>query len=306
MTDTALPQIVPRRSLAMGMMVVGSIAISFSGLVLRFMEEADAWQIAFYRSWAVLGMIILVLLVRYGRAMPSRIRAVGLPGLIAGGFMSVSTISFLQSITNTTVANTLFMMSAIPFITALIARVLLGEKLRRATALTMIGAIIGIAVMLAGSVGGGGLYGNAMGLVTALCFSGYAITVRRHREIEMLPTVLIAATIVICISGVVRWGDLWVPPADVARALFLGGVLSALTNVLFIAASKHLIAAEVTLFMLLEFAIGPVWVWLIIAEVPKDTTIIGGAIVIAAVALRALNEIAQSRTRRARPAIRPH
>ena len=63
------------------------------------------------------------------------------------------------------------------------------------------------------------------------------------------------------------------------------------TNALFIAASRHLVAAELTLFMLLEFALGPVWVWIFINEVPTEWTIIGGVIVISAVILRALFEL---------------
>ncbi|RKF17179.1 DMT family transporter [Roseovarius spongiae] len=303
---TTMPQITPRRGRAMGMMVFSSVTISFGGLILRFMQEADAWQIAFWRSWGVIGVIGAFLFWRYGADALGRVRAVGRPGLLAGLMMSGSTIGFLQSITHTTVANTLFMLSAIPFVTAILARVFLGERLRRDTALTMVAAIVGVGVMVAGGIGGGALYGNLMGLFTAVCFSGYAIMVRRHRGIEMLPTLLIAAGIVIVTSGAMRWGDLAIPAGDLGRSLFIGGVLSALANVLFIAAARQLVAAEVTLFMLLEFALGPVWVWLVVAEAPSNPTIVGGVIVIGAVTARALSEISQNRRRRPGARLRPH
>jgi len=58
-------------------------------------------------------------------------------------------------------------------------------------------------------------------------------------------------------------------------------------------ASRHIAAAEVTLFMLLEFALGPIWVWLFVNEVPSQWTLLGGALVIAAIVARSLLELRQ-------------
>jgi drug/metabolite transporter (DMT)-like permease len=75
----------------------------------------------------------------------------------------------------------------------------------------------------------------------------------------------------------------------------LGGFISALPNVLFIIASRHLVAAELTLFMLLEFALGPVWVWLFIHEIPARWTVIGGSLVVGSVLCRVMFELRQNR-----------
>ncbi|WP_338548799.1 DMT family transporter [Roseovarius phycicola] len=297
---TAIPETPPqptRRAWAMGLMIVSSVGISFSGLVIRTIEEADVWQINLYRSIALITMVALIMVLRHGGAAPDRIRGIGRPGLLAGLMLACAGICFLQSITNTTVANTLFMLSAIPFITALLARFFLGERLTRSTLLTMCAAALGVAVMVSGGIGAGSLYGNLMGFLTALCFSGYAIIVRSHRGIEMLPVLIVSGSFIIIISLALRWGDLAIPLRDILLCFLLGGILSGLANALFIAASKQLMAAELTLFMLLEFALGPVWVWLIIAEVPTPVTIVGGAIVIGSVAVRAGLELARNRAR---------
>ncbi len=290
----------PRRARAMGLMIVGSIGISFGGLLIRSIEEADVWQMLVYRSLALVVAVGLLMGLRYGRETPARIRAIGRPGLLAGLMLAGATTSFLQSITTTTVANTLFMLSAIPFFTAALARVFLGERLMRSTVMTMMAAAAGVAVMVSGGIGSGSLYGNLMALVTALSFSGYAVVVRRHREIEMLPALMISGAIVFSVALVLRWDDLAVPLRDILLCFLLGGVLSGAANALFIAASKHLVAAELTLFMLLEFALGPVWVWLFIAETPTAATVLGGTIVIASVAVRSAIEIALNRRRRKR------
>ncbi len=298
---TALPETLPqpsRRAWAMGLMIVSSVGISFGGLVIRAIETADVWQINFYRSIALVVVVALIMSLRHGRAAMTRTRGIGRPGLLAGVMLAGAGICFLQSITNTTVANTLFMLSAIPFFTAALARVFLGERLMRTTVMAMCAAAVGIVVMVSGGIGAGSLYGNMMGLLTAFCFSCYTIIVRHHRGIEMLPALMVSGCAIIVISLVLRWGDLAIPLGDILYCFLLGGILSGLANSLFIAASKHLAAAELTLFMLLEFALGPVWVWLFIAETPTRATIAGGAIVIGSVAIRAGLELTSNRKRR--------
>jgi len=298
---TVVHETVPHPSLrawAMGLMIVSSVGISFGGLVIRTIEAADVWQINFYRSVALVVMVALIMSLRHGRASVARTRGIGRPGLLAGVMLAGAGICFLQSVTNTTVANTLFMLSAIPFFTAILARIFLGERLTRATLLTMCAASVGIVVMVSGGIGAGSFYGNMMGLLTAICFSCYTIIVRRHRGIEMLPALMVSGCTIIVISLVLRWGDLAIPLGDILYCFLLGGILSGLANALFIAASKHLAAAELTLFMLLEFALGPVWVWLFIAETPTRATIAGGTIVIGSVAIRAGLELTRNRKRR--------
>ncbi len=167
----------------------------------------------------------------------------------------------------------------------------------------MVFAAIGIGVMMLDGLGGGSLYGNLMAFLTALCFSGFAVVVRRHRGVDMLPTLMISGLLIIPIAVVVRWGDLAISVHDVMLCFLLGGVLSGIGNALFIAASRYLAAAELTLFMLLEFALGPVWVWIFVNEVPTGMTIVGGTVVILAVTARALFELqaSKARLRRGRP-----
>ena len=281
----------PRRAFAMALMVISSVGISFGGLILRNIEDADVWQINFYRSLALVVTVLLIMLFRYKRETAKRVRQIGGPGLIAGALLAGAGVAFLQAITNTTVANTLFTLSAIPFLSAALAWLFLRESIQRSTLLTMIAAAAGVVVMMAEGIGTGSFYGNAMALLTAFLFSSYAIIVRRNRAIDMLPALMVSGILIVLIAGILRWDDLRISTYDLLLCLALGGGLSGLANALFIAASRHLVAAELTLFMLLEFALGPVWVWIFINEVPTEWTIVGGMIVILAVVLRALFQL---------------
>lgn len=293
----------PRRGLAMGLMVVGSVAISFGGLVVRSIEGAEPWQIIFYRAVALVGAIGLILAMRYGRRTLSQVMSIGRVGVLGGAMLAVAQVTFLQSVVHTTVANTLFIVSAIPFFTAGLAWIFLREGLRRETLLAMVFAAAGVLVMVAEGFGAGSMFGNLMALTTALAFSGFAVVVRRRRDIDMLPTILVSGTLVGLTALAVQGMDLAVSWHDVALCLLWGGVLSGLANGLFIVAARHLVAAEVTLFMLLEFALGPVWVWLFVAEVPSGWTLLGGALVMTAVAARAVYELRAGRANRKRRAV---
>jgi len=157
--------------------------------------------------------------------------------------------------------------------------------------------------MVAEGISIGSVFGNLMALTTALAFASFAVIVRSNRQVDMLPSLLVSSAIIFCLALLMRWDDLGISVKDVLLCFLWGGVLSGVGNAMFIFASRHLVAAELTLFMLLEFALGPVWVWLGVGETPTRLTIIGGMIVIFAVTARALAELHQgsSRKRRSRP-----
>ena len=272
-----------RRGFAMCLMIACSTVMSFGGLIIRNIEEADAWQMNFYRSVSIIGAVSIILVFQYRKQTINHIRNIGRPGLLGGALLSIAGIAFIQALTHTTVANALFTMSAIPFITAGLARIFLGEHLQKITVITMIVAALGVFVMVAEGVEIGLAYGNVMALVTAISFSSFTVIVRHNRGVDMLPTLLVSGVIIGSIALIVRADDLGVPIKDILLCFLWGGVLSGFANWAFITATRYLVAAEVTLFMLLEFALGPMWVWLFVGETPTKGTLIGGTLVIVAV-----------------------
>ena len=281
----------PRRAYAMVLLLIGSTVISFSGLVIRNIEQADSWQINFYRSLAFAMTISVVLLFRYGRNASRKLGYIGWQGILASILLAFASIAFLQAITNTTVAATTFTLCCIPFLTAIMAWFSLGERLVKSTLFSMLIASSGIFLMFSQGFGSGSLYGNFMAFLCAVGFSLYAIIVRHNRRLEMLPTLILSNCLVMLVALTLRWDNLDISLNDLLLCFVLGGLLSATVNTLFIIASKHLFAAELTLFMLLEFTLGPIWVWLFINEAPSQWTLIGGSIVIFAVLVKSVSEV---------------
>ena len=277
------------RQLAILLMIASSVVISFSGLVVRLLD-AGPLVMNFYRALFLMGAILVLLVLRYRAAAIVRVIGGGWPGLMAGAMLAGAGITFLQSMTHTTVANTLFVLGGIPFVTSGLAWIFLKEKPSRPTLVTMIIAFFGIVIMIGEGFTIGSAYGNLMALMTTFFFSIYAVIVRFNRQVDMLPAILISTVLIMAMTGLTQRGVLPISKDDLWLCLLWGGVMSGFTSASFIVASRHIIAAELTIFMLLEFALGPVWVWLFVNEIPSTWTLTGGALVIVAVLGRSILE----------------
>lgn len=277
------------RRVAILLMISSSVVISFSGLIVRVLD-APPLTMNFYRALFLTCAVVILLFVRYRRAALVRVVGVGRPGIVAGAMLAGAAITFLQSMTHTTVANTLFVLAGIPFMTAGLAWIFLKERPNRATFIAMIVAFIGILIMIGEGFTVGSAYGNVMALLTTVFFSVYAVILRSNRQTDMWPAILISTIIIMIFVAVMQRGELAISRHDLFLCMIWGGLMSGFTSASFIVASRHIVAAELTIFMLLEFALGPVWVWLFVNEIPSRWTLSGGALVILAVLGRSLLE----------------
>ncbi|MFQ5958930.1 MAG: DMT family transporter [Alphaproteobacteria bacterium] len=264
------------------LVVLAACVLSLNGLVLRHIEDASAWQILFWRAGALTVAMSCLFVVRHrGRAM-AELRRAAPSALVAGPFAGLASVAFIQSLTHTTVASTLFTLSAVPLFTAVLGWLILEERVSRTTWLAIAAAMAGIAVMVADGVGSGTLFGNVMALATAVLFAVYVIALRRGRSVDMLPSVCVAGVIAALIGAAVA-GDLGLSLRDTVLCLVWGGVLSCAGHALFTLGSRFVPAAEISLLSLTEFVLGPLWVWLVVDEVPGTLTLAGGAVVLAAI-----------------------
>ena len=134
------------RLIALALMATGSTMISFGGLVIRNIEQADEWQLVFYRTLGMLFSVTDLLTLRYRRHTIFHLRDIGWPGIFGAMLVAVASVSFVQSVAHTTIANALFMLCVIPFISAGLARFFLKEALPWRTIFTMMIAAAGVAV----------------------------------------------------------------------------------------------------------------------------------------------------------------
>jgi len=270
-------------SAALGVACAVSAAAVFStaGVIVRRVD-LPAWDVSFWRS-LLLVATILPLLLWQRRAVWIDVRNAG-PALLASAVaLAGSMVAFILALGHAPVANVLIMFGATPFITALLARLLLGEPLHRHTLMAMAVAVAGLALSVASSLKAGAALGMAIAFMVVLCMSSNYVIVRHRRDVGMAPALLLAGVIsALAALPFAQPGNLKLDHMGWLLALGPGQLAGGL--LLYMASLKRIPAGRAALLGLLELVLGPLWVWLIDGEKPADLTIVGGLIVIGSAA----------------------
>ena len=203
-------------------------------------------------------------------------------------------IFFLHSFANTTIGNTLFTISTIPFITAIISYIFLKEKIKKENIVIILVSLIGILIILNDSIISGDLIGILFALLCALFFSFYILILRKSKHIDMIPTGLLGGIFIVIVSFIFKKGDIFIDFNDILLCFLWGAILNGFMNLVFIFSTRHLLASEVTFFMLIEFCLGPIWVWLYLDESLSVNSLVGGLIILFCVSVFTFKEIKRS------------
>ncbi len=262
------------------------------GLGIRFIEAANVWQILFYRSLALVPFLFLIIAARSGGKPLPAIRKVGLAGIIGAVALVFAFTGGIFAIQRTTVANAMFLFAAAPFLAALLGLLILRERVRSATWWAMSLAMVGIATMVWEGISLGRLSGNIAALISALGFAVFTIALRWRKLDDMMPTVFLAGIFAIIISASVcklAGYSLVLPMRDILIALSLGVFQVGAGMVIYTMGSRAVPAAELALLSMTEVVLGPFWVWIVLGETAGAYTLLGGAILLAAIAGNALS-----------------
>lgn len=265
------------------LLVTGACLCWSSGGILVRLLEMDGAAIAFWRSLFMAVAVASGLVVIYRRRMLGVVGAVGWPGVLSGMLLAVAFLGYILSLSHTQVANTLVLMSVSPLIAAALAWLLLKEPLSRPTALSIAAAMIGIAVMFWHGMGAGSLMGDGLALLVALSFGANIVVLRRWRDIDMIPATVVGG--LLSALATLPWAIM--TPVNASDLLILAGLgffQLGLGLALFVRGSRYLSAAELGLLTLLETVLAPLWVWIGIGETPGLPALLGGSLVMAAVA----------------------
>ena len=147
--------------------------------------------------------------------------------------------------------------------------------------------VAGIGIMVGDGINAGFLLGNLLAVVTLLFYALFVVFLRRGRAQDMLPALCLGGFLAAGVAAIFAEGFA-VTGHDVLLSCVMGAGLSGVGLILFTAGSRHLLAAELTFFALIEIVLAPVWVWAWLGEVPRDLTLVGGGVVLAAIAGQAL------------------
>ena len=270
---------------------------SSGGLLVRATEN-PTWSILIWRSLSAGLAIALVLMVqRRGNIAPA-FRQLGWLGPFGGVCIGLSMSCFVFALQLTTVFNTVMMLSMSPLLAAALGWIVLREPVRSSTWVAIGFAMLGILVMVWDGVETGSLLGNAFGLLATVGFACFTVLTRARKTQDSTPCVVLgglfgslAALLVVQIEG----GPVWVGWSDLLLCLAMGFLQIGLGFVFYIWGARRLSAAEAALLALTEVVFGPLWVWLVFRESPSEAAMLGGLILLGAVAYQAASGLRKRR-----------
>ena len=272
--------------LAIPVALLAGIFWSLGPYVVRNIDEAHTvpWQYLFTRGMVIFLLLNFYLYMEEGLDFIYNYKKIGISGLIGGCGLAIAMITFIWSITNTTAAITLLCLAAMPFITALLGFLFLKEKISMNVWVAIVVATTGIFIMAIGNHEKNTLFGFLLGMISAIGFSVFSVSLRWRKETPKFTTVAVAGLICFLVSLIVITSkDLSLFSSSKNQSLFaVHGTIVCLGMILYAIASKNIQAAELTLLSLTEVIAGIFWVWLPwlgINEIPSTNTIVGGFLI---------------------------
>ena len=270
---------------AVVLMVANAAMWSIAGVVTRQLESAQSFEITFWRSLFTALSLLVLLPLTQGRAVFRDMRQGGASLWLSGVCWSVMFTAFMLALTMTTVANVLITMAMGPFFTALVARVVLGQRIDARTAGAIVLAGLGIAWMFGAEVATQGWLGFVVALCVPLAAAVNWTVVQRAAvrglAVDLAPGVLIGAAIS-CLVTLPMSMPFQAVATDVAWLALLGLVQLAIPCLLSVACAKVLKAPEVSLLALLEVVFGIFLAWWGAGEEPSSSVFSGGLLVLGA------------------------
>ena len=271
------------------LMVVIAFMWSIAGVVTRHLESARSFEVTFWRSFFTLLSLMVILPLFQGREVFSRIRHGGRALWISGVCWSFMFTAFMMALTLTSVANVLVTLAVGPFLTALLARVVIGHRIAMRTWLAIAVAGLGIAWMFGGDLQSNGdgsqLAGTLVALLVPMAGAINWTVVQRSQaqgdKVDLVPAVMVGAFISSLVTLPLAL-PLTATVHDIALLAMLGLVQLAIPCVLSVRCASVLKAPEIALLALLEIIFGILLAWLGAGEVPGTNVLTGGALVLGA------------------------
>ena len=263
------------------------------GLGIRLIDEATVWQILLYRSISLSLFLAIVIFLRSRRNLLKVVKAAGLPGCIAGLSLVGAYSGGIYGIQSTSVANAMLLFAAAPFMAAMLGWIFLRERVLKATWVAILFAILGIGIMVQDKTqSGAALLGNLSALGGAFGFAVFSVALRWGRSGDMLPAVFLSGIFAIFITSTICFFNglsFRISVNDTSISMGMGVFQVGAGLVLYTLGSKTLPAAELTLLSLAEVLLGPLWVYLFLNEVATLNTLLGGLVLLLAIAGNAIS-----------------
>ena len=257
------------------------------------LSNIETWGMLFYRGAIPFVVVLIGLIFFYKNNLLKALLGMGYPGIFYVISFSICNITFLISIQNTNVANTLVMIAMAPMLSAILGSIFLREVPDQKTWIAIIITLISVTYIFYDSIEMGNFYGDLFGIITAFGLACNAVIARFAKDRDLVPSAVIGK-LCVAIFAFLFVDSFSLVGTDLIIVPLMCVMCVAIPFVLVTIAPRFIPAEEVNLFFLLETIIGPFWVWMVIKEQPSIETIQGGVVIILTIAIHSFLKLKRS------------
>ena len=270
--------------------LLGGFFMSFVGLMMKMIIDASGFQILFFRSMS-LSLVVIIFACIITKSNPKTfMKRLDRFDLLMGIFLSLAFATYVFSMLYTSVASTLFILGITPFLAAIIAWYYLKEKPKLIVWITMIVATTGVFLMVSDGMVFGKTFGNILAFFSALLFAMTLVVARYSKKENVLGGTFLGgafACLIGLIASLLLNHGLLISSYDMSLSLFMGAFTIGLGITLVTTGTPFVPAAEVSLLVLIESVLGPIWVWIFLSEAMTTFELVGGILIFAALIILA-------------------
>ena len=246
--------------------------------VLVRLADADTFTILFWRGIFYALGVLAILFATYRKNTFKELKNIGMPGIWIGILSGIGGVTFIAAIQYTSIAKVLVIISTAPMVVAIISWVLINEKPKLYTWISMLIIVSGIYIVMKGDIGTLNVMGSSLAVISIIA-GGYSFALtRKYSNVNMVPAMIVNALVVSCVG--LAFSSSFYLPFDSLMYVIAGGILLAIAFSLITLAPRFIPASEVAMFMPLGTIFGIISAWLVINEQPSSSSILGGSIVV--------------------------
>ena len=263
--------------------------LSFGGLLIKLVDEASTMQITSYRSITFSLVALIYILITFKKQTPQAFIKIGPSGLLLVLILTLSNIFFVFGMSNTSVANAVFIMSTGPLWAAVASYFYLKKIIGTKTIIAILGSMFGIMIMFSQGLDSSRGLGNMIILGVPICFAVQLTIINKKSNIDFMPSTFLAGILIIVI-GLFFIEEHTISSRDLFIVLFMGAFQVGLGFLLITVGSRYIPPHRAALYVLLEPILAPIWAWIGIGEKPPIIELVGGLIVFSFVAWRLIDQ----------------
>lgn len=270
-------------------LIFAGVFLSFGGVIIRFMESSSAWQITGYRSITFSLAILLYILIKYKKDTPHAFKKIGHSGILIALILGFSNTCFVWGMSTTTVSNAVFIMSTGPLFAAICSYFFLKRKIGKKTFIAIAGSMFGITIMFSGGMESSNYIGNIIILGVPIGFAFQLTILNYNSHIDFMPATFLGG-VFSSLIGFIFMANLDISIHDLLLCLFMGAFQVGIGFMLITIGSRYIPPHRAALFLLMEPVLAPIWAFLGVGEIPGQTEMLGGLIVLSFVSYKIIDQ----------------